>query len=222
MIYNKTITTTPCGVSDYKRSEKINKRRIVTSKECEIDLKYSLESIFDAVIRGIDKYNEIRVLFSPQSKTRGFDAGALNTAIVESLQKTFPDNWYWGRYKRFILRLSNYLFLVKKLNDKGLPMNAKTRHNESISNQSTGNLFNDDSAREEPIVYIGYQVSKSGEVVNPRLVYIDEGNKRWELFSHNITRFNRISIHPDNAFDKGAPLVSLKNDSNAVQKIINK
>lgn len=213
--------TTPFVISEYKGSKNKNKRRIITSKECEIDLKNYLESIFGAVVRGIDKYNEIRLLFSPQSKTRGFDAGALNTAIVESLQKTFPDNWYWGMYKRFILRLSNYLFLVKKLDRNGMPMNIKTSHNDNISNQTMRSLFNDGSASAEPIVYIGYQASKTGEVLNPRLVYIDEGNKKWELFQQDITQVNKVSIYSMDTTDKKTSLVSFKNDLKTEKKIIN-
>ena len=93
------------------------KRRQVSKEECLFDLKKELPKFFLAFNRGVKKYNKITSMFRPESKVR-FDATVLNTSIIESLQEVFPDKWKWGKYKRFILKLGNYIFLVKKIYQK--------------------------------------------------------------------------------------------------------
>lgn len=212
MNYIDNLSSISCLKFCDKDTKRNGKRRLVSSKECKKDLKGKLESIFKAVDEGVDKYNFIRTIFNPESKTRGYDAGTLNTAIVECLQREFSDHWKWGKYKRFILNLPGYLFLVKKLDNKGFPMNIRTKHSISIANQAQLCLFDEDVVY-EPIIYIGYQVTKTGEVVNPRLVYIDEEEIKWEMTKDNYTKNKVVDVHLETKEEKS--IVSLKKQQEA-------
>lgn len=203
-----------CRVFDDKSRQTIQKRRIVTDKECERDLKGFLIKLFHGVNNGVDKFNIYRSYFKQSSKVRGNDASNLNTSIIESLQDTFQDNWRWGKYKRFILRINSYTFFVKKLSKSGMPMNVKTKYSSCIFNQEQVSLFNDIrfGAMEDPIIYIGYEVDRYGEIKNLRLVYIDEGQVKWTIKEEDIKGINQTPIYykPDNT---QPPLVSLKDQA---------
>lgn len=205
-------TDQDCRVFDDKSIEKIRKRRIVTDKECERDLKGILSQIFIAANQGIDKYNTFRLFYKQNAKVRGFDASMLNSSIIEGLQETFPDNCKWGKYKRFILRTKAYTLLVKKLAKDGLPMNVKTKNSEKITNQMQTSLFNNSNFKEveDPIIFIGYEVDKLGEVCNLRLVYIDEGKLKWEITQDQIFKSRAMEL-PSRVVEENETLVSLKN-----------
>ena len=42
-------------------------------------------------------------------------------------------------------------------------------------------MFNEEEDGSSPIIFFGYTKTRFGELRNPRVVYIDEGKKRWEL-----------------------------------------
>ncbi|MCC1484384.1 hypothetical protein [Winogradskyella immobilis] len=162
------------------------KRRQVSQDECLLDLKKELPRIFKAFNRGVKKFNKVSSMFNPESKVR-FDASVLNTSIVESLQVEFSNNWKWGNYKRFILRLNDYIFLVKKLNNNNMPMNIKTKHVNTISNQLSLPMFSSDVYQDDPILFFGYKVDRMGEIVSPQVVYIDENQVKWIVTENDVT-----------------------------------
>ena len=163
------------------------KRRQVSQDECLLDLKKYLPRIFKAFNTGVKKFNKVSSMFNPESKVR-FDASVLNTSIVESLQVEFSNNWKWGKYKRFILRLNDYIFLVKKLNNNNMPMNIKTKHVNTISNQLSLPMFNTEVYQDDPILFFGYKVDRMGEIVSPQVVYIDENQVKWIVTDNDVTR----------------------------------
>ncbi len=73
-----------------------------------------------------------------------------------------------------MLRVNGYIMLFKKLNSKNMPMNVPTRFSSSIQNQEQGYLFDMYDNGTEPILFFGYNKSRFGEIINPKLVYIDE------------------------------------------------
>jgi hypothetical protein len=173
-------------VTKMDSTNRSGKRRQVSKDECLLDLKKDLPKVFKAFNRGVKKFNKVSSMFNPESKVR-FDASVLNTAIVESLQVEFSDNWKWGKYKRFILRLNDYIFLVKKLNNHNMPMNIKTKHVNTISNQLSLPMFNSEVYQDDPILFFGYKVDRMGEIVSPQVVYIDESQVKWVVTENDVT-----------------------------------
>lgn len=179
-------------------SERFNKRREVSKEECLHDLRGELPKIFTAYIKGVEKYNKVMEEFPLEARIR-LDAPLLVSCIIQQIQKRFPDNWKFGRYKRFTLRISDYLILFKKLNNNNKPMNIKTKHVNSISNQLQLSLFNDDSFFTDPILFFGYKKDKSGEVISPQVVYIDEDSVKWIISENEIvTKLNKEASLIDN------------------------
>ncbi|WP_298782639.1 hypothetical protein [uncultured Polaribacter sp.] len=168
------------------------KRRQVSKDECLHDLKKDLPKFFLAFNKGVKKYNLVSSMFNPESKVR-FDASVLNTSIVESLQVEFSDYWKWGKYKRFVLKLGDYIFLVKKLNNKNKPMNVKTKHVNTISNQLNLSLFDSEVYQDDPILFFGYKVDRMGEIISPQIVYIDESEVRWIVSENDVTTIDTNS-----------------------------
>ncbi|PIB33206.1 hypothetical protein BFP78_02800 [Gaetbulibacter sp. 5U11] len=167
------------------------KRRQVSKVECLQDLKKDLPKFFLAFNKAVKKFNKVSSLFNPESKVR-FNASVLNTSIVESFQEEFSNNWKWGKYKRFILKLEDYIFLVKKLNNNNKPMNIKTKHVNTISNQLSLSLFNSDVYQDDPILFFGYKIDRMGEIISPQIVYIDEDNVRWIVSENDVTLDNNL------------------------------
>lgn len=161
------------------------KRRQVKQDEFLFDLKKDLPKIFKAFNRAVKKFNKVSSMFNPESKVR-FNASVLNTSIVESLQNEFSNYWKWGKYKRFILRLNDYIFLVKKLTNNNMPMNIKTKHVNSISNQLSLPMFNSEVYQDDPILFFGYKIDRMGEIVSPQIVYIDENKVKWIVSENDI------------------------------------
>ena len=173
-------------VTKMDSTRRSGKRRQVSKVECLLDLKNDLPKIFKAFNRGVKKFNKVSSMFSPESKVR-FDASVLNTSIVESLQVEFSNHWKWGKYKRFILRLNDYIFLVKKLNNNNMPMNIKTKHVNTISNQLSLPMFNSEVYQDDPILFFGYKTDRMGEITSPQIVYIDENQVKWIISENEIT-----------------------------------
>jgi hypothetical protein len=173
-------------VTKMDSTNRSGKRRQVSKDECLLDLKKDLPKVFKAFNRAVKKFNKVSSIFNPESKVR-FDASVLNTSIVESLQVEFSNNWKWGKYKRFILRLNDYIFLVKKLNNNNMPMNIKTKHVNTISNQLSLPMFNSEVYQDDPILFFGYKVDRMGEIVSPQVVYIDENQVKWIVTENDVT-----------------------------------
>ncbi len=197
----------------------LRKRRIISAKECKCDLEKHLGILFQSVDLGIDSYNQIIPLFPVESRVRTLEASLLNSKIIEAIQQNFPEYWKFGRYKRFILRVNGYNILPKKLNNKNLPMNIRTKHVMAIENQYQSSLFDDPSFSDtiEPIVFLGYKRDKWGAICDPKLVYIDEGKIQWtisrsDIVSEQIILLNPLSINP--------PQISIRADK--VQRGIKK
>jgi len=178
--------------------QKIKKRKIVSAKECKHDLKPHLELLFYAVDQGIDKYNQILSLFPVESRARALEANILNSKIIEAIQGSFSENWKFGKYRRFILRVNGYNILFKKLKNNDMPMNVRTKHVEAIENQYQLSLFENTSFSEviEPIVFLGYKKDKWGTIIDTKLVYIDEGEIKWTISQSDITEEKNIVINP--------------------------
>lgn len=164
---------------------RLGKRRQVTKNECLHDLKIVLPKLFLAFEKGVKKYNTVASMFKHESKVR-FNATVLNTAIIESLQNEFSENWKWGKYKRFILKVGDYIFLVKKMNNNNKPMNIKTQHVNTISNQLSLSLFDNEIYHDDPILFFGYKVDRMGEICSPQIVYIDESNVKWIVSENEV------------------------------------
>ena len=120
------------------------------------------------------------------SRGRGFEANYLNSKIIQCIQKEFPDNWFFGKYKRFILRKDGYLILFKKLNASNLPMNVQTKNTMAIGNQAMRSLFDEQDDIFEPIVFLGYRKNNFGELTAPKLVYIDENKCKFEITEKDL------------------------------------
>lgn len=166
-------------------NDRTGKRREVSRDECLLDLKKDLPKIFKAFNKGVKLFNRTMEDIPFNSRIR-LDAPLLNSRIVQCIQEEFPNNWKFGKYKRFVLRIEDYLILFKKLNKNNKPMNIQTKHVNSISNQLQLSLFQDSSFFTEPILFFGYKKDKSGEIVSPQLVYIDEDMVKWIVTENDI------------------------------------
>jgi hypothetical protein len=177
--------------------QKVKKRRIISAKECKHDLKKHLEVLFESVNQGIDNYYQILSLFPVESRIRALEASILNAKITEAIQSNFSENWKFGKYRRFILRINCYNILFKKLDNKDMPMNVRTKHVEAIENQYQLNLFEESSFSNviEPIVFLGYKKDKWGTITDPKLVYIDEGRIQWTISRSDITEGKNVVIN---------------------------
>jgi len=65
-------------------------------------------------------------------------------------------------------------------------MNIKTKSVQAISKQLSLPLFNGKSTVEEPILYFGYRKDKTGNILDPKLVYVDESLVQWTVTHENI------------------------------------
>lgn len=166
--------------------EQAKRKRVINAKECEYDLRESLEKLFIVFWNAVRNY-EKEILQTPfEARCRGFEASLLNSKLIQSVQSAFKDNWAFGKYKRFMLRINGYIMLFKKLNGKDMPMNIPTRFSSSIQNQEQGHLFDMYDDGTEPILFFGYNKSRFGEIINPKLVYIDENKVKWTILEHDI------------------------------------
>lgn len=166
-------------------NNRIGKRRQVSRDECLQDIKKDLPKMFKAFNKAVKLFNKTMEDIPFSARVR-LDAPLLNSRIVQCIQEEFSSNWKFGKYKRFVLRISDYLILFKKLDNKNKPMNIQTKHVNSISNQLQLTLFNDCSFFAEPILFFGYKKDKSGEIFSPQLVYIDEDMVKWIICEDDV------------------------------------
>jgi len=161
---------------------RINKRkRVINPKECQLDMKDVLGEVFNAYHCAVKMFNEEIANTPVQYRTRGMEASFFNSKLMQCIGRVFESELKCGKYGRRFLYKNGYIMLFKKFDSKGMPMNIKTKLSMSIENQLQGNLFNDEEDGSSPIIFFGYTKTRLGELRNPRVVYIDEGKKRWEL-----------------------------------------
>jgi len=152
------------------------KRSLANVEACKLELKNELIEMFESFHEAVDKVNGIKTQFIPGSASRGFEATIMQSAFAESMMKKFGHKAFYGKGKRFIYLVKDYVILFKKLNNKGMPMNIKTGHVQDIMNQMQQlNLFANTEYNDGPILYFGYKKNNVGEFVDPQLIYIDEG-----------------------------------------------
>jgi hypothetical protein len=169
-------------------SEK-TKRRVASIEECKIDLTKELPIFFRAFSQAVSEFEKEIIMTPPEARARGFEASMLNSKMIHSIQQNFKDGWKFGKYRRFILRVNGYNILFKKLNNRCMPMNIKTKNVMAISQQLSFPLFDEYSEVVEPILFFGYRKDRIGNVIDPQLVYIDDNKARW-----NITEGEIMSI----------------------------
>lgn len=173
------------------------KRRLINKKECLLDLRGHLTRLFLTVEDAINMYNvEVRQT-PPQARVRGFEASLLNSKIIQYVQRDFPDDWHYGKYKRFALTLNDYIVLIKKLSSRDMPMNISTINDSIIKNQLQGNLFADDPQCDRPLLFFGYKRNHLGEIIDPKVVYIDEERVKWTITREEILGTDTFRI-PEN------------------------
>jgi hypothetical protein len=162
------------------------KRRVATVEECKKDLTLQLQLMFLAFYDALRMFDAEIGQTPPESRARAFEASLLNSKMIQAIQKHFPKNWKFGKYKRFLLNIQGYTILFKKLNGKNKPMNVKTSISVGIENQSQVSLFEGGHISIEPILIFGYRKSIVGKIHDPKLVYIDENEVRWTITENSI------------------------------------
>ncbi|MBI9052339.1 MAG: hypothetical protein JEY96_00885 [Bacteroidales bacterium] len=172
------------------------KRRLASLEGCRLDLKEELPLLFRAFNQAFTAYEREVVQTPPEARARGFEASLLNSKMIQSIQSNFPVNWKFGKYRRFTLRIKGYIVLFKKFNNKGLPMNIKTKSVAAISQQLSLSLFDEESYVAEPILFFGYKKDKIGNIAAPKLVYIDEDKVKWTITQDEISIIKTTSIPP--------------------------
>jgi len=177
---------------NFKRT--ILKRRLATEKGCLMDLKEELPKFFLAFQEACESFNREVILTPIEARCRGYEASLFNSKLIQGIQKYFPNDWKYGKYKRFILNKDGYLMLFKKLNNKGMPMNVKTKVVQSINSQMMGSLFGDVDYVEDPILYFGYKKDRLGNIISPQIVYIDESQIQWTIGKNDIFTTKEVAL----------------------------
>jgi|SRR5690625_285990 len=163
-----------------------NKRRLATIDGVKFDFQDELPIMFKAFKEAYELYESEIIKTPPEARARGFEASLLNSKMIQCIQKHFPMNWKFGKYKRFTLRTNGYIILFKKLDRYDKPMNIKTKSVEAISHQLSLPLFDDANFVEEPILFFGYKKNSAGSISEPKLVYIDEERVKWVITADDV------------------------------------
>ena len=158
---------------------KIEKRKRIDKEGALKLLNDHMRDIFSAYNKAVDKFNVEINQTDPVARTRLW-AVLLNAKLTESFIHQFPENWKKGKYGRVIFRWEEVQLLIKKLNKNSKPSYIPTILSDSIINQEQQSLFNDDSAKEEPILIFGYTKDALGQITNPRIVYFN-GQVEWVI-----------------------------------------
>jgi len=164
-------------------SRKVQGKRLLADLEaCKIELKDELSTLFSLFEQAIKKTNWLMGNIQPFARRNGQEAITLQSCFAEQVFAKFGEDAKNGRNGRLILKIKGYIILFKKLDAKGLPMNIKTRNTKMINNQAIQlSLFSDGECSESPILYFGYQKSRLGEYIDPRIVYIDEDKIKFTI-----------------------------------------
>lgn len=158
---------------------KIEKRKRIDKESALKLLNDHIRDIFSAYNNAVDKFNVEINQTDPVARTRLW-AVLLNAKLTESFIHQFPENWKKGKYGRVIFRWEEVQLLIKKLNKNSKPSYIPTILSDSIINQEQQSLFDDDSAKEEPILIFGYTKDSLGQIINPRIVYYN-GKVEWVI-----------------------------------------
>ena len=178
-----------------KKMNSPTKRRLATKQGVLYDLKDELPMIFKAFSEAHKLYEEEVTLTPPISRGRGFEASLMNSKIIQSIRKYFPEHSTKGKNGRFILRINGNIILFKKLDNNNSPMNIVSKQVVAISNQIQLSLFNnEDSYVEEPILFFGYQKNRFGKILLPKLIYRDEDVVKWIITDEDINTVETIDI----------------------------
>lgn len=157
-----------------KIEKKLEKRKRISKEEALAVLEEYHQELFQAYWDGIDKYNiEINQTI-PEARVR-LNSVLLNAKLTESFILHFPDRWTAGKYGRIIFRWEGLSMLIKKVNKSGKPSYIPTLLSDSIVSQLQQPLFEDDAFKEDAILIFGYTKDKDGQIVNPRIIYYDNG-----------------------------------------------
>lgn len=188
------------------------KRALASPEGVLIDLKKDSVNLYNAFYRAVDESKELIKNIPLDCRIGRGEAQLFQMCLAKHLKSLFPNLFRIGKHGRLIMDFPDYILLFKKLNNKGLPMNIKTGTTEAISNQLSLNLFDDECY--EPILFFGYEVSRLGNLINPRIVYIDEGRIQFtiseEQFKNTKSNINLETNKVSN--NKVSP--SLKNNDN--------
>lgn len=196
-----------------------HRRRIIAKDECFLDLQETLPVIFEAYYEAFQLYEHEVIQTPPTARARGFEASLLNSKMIQSVQNKFPTNSKFGKYKRFILHVNGYVFLFKKLDGKGKPMNIKTNRTQAIACQQTLSLFENDTLASEPIIFFGYKKDKVGNVTDPQLVYIDEDQVRWKITEADLDRlYIQKSVTLGDTIETAVPKLRKQKNDKAVNE----
>lgn len=201
------------------KTDNKTKRRLATSKECQVDLNEQLPIMFKAFTEAVRMYETEIIQTPPQSRARAFEASLLNSKMIQSIQSNFPVNWKFGKYKRFILNVQGYTILFKKLNSKDKPMNISTDHTSAILNQYQTSLFWNTTFSINPILFFGYKKDRLGNIYDPKLVYIDEDKVQWTLTENVVQNNNDIKHLSRVSVEKAIP--KLKETLKEIKKTSN-
>lgn len=185
--------------------DRVIKRKIATSSECQFDLEKELPIMFKAFSEAVILYDKEIVQTPPDARVISLEASLLNSKMIQCIQSQFPKNWKFGKYKRFMLRVQGYTVLFKKLNGKDRPMNIKTLHSSAILNQLQTSLFDGGHISIDPILIFGYKKDKLGKIFDPKLVYIDENEVRWTITENAIEIIPNVSIFAKLSTEKSLP-----------------
>lgn len=160
------------------------KRNPYTREKGLQTLKDVLIDIFTSYSEGVEKYNEDIQGKYPDMMCR-LDPMLLNYHISASMRKKFPSQFRIGKYGRLIFRWEGVQMIVKKVDKNGKPSYVKTKISDTITNQLQFELFKDESGIEEPILIFGYTKDSLGCVVNPRIIFYDDGVK-WQILESDL------------------------------------
>jgi hypothetical protein len=175
--------------------ERMLKRRIATVGECTLDLSNELPVMFESFQDAVALFTKEIVQTPVSARVISLEAALLNSKMIQCIQQNFPNNWKFGKYKRFMLRVQGYTVLFKKLNGKNKPMNIKTLHSSSILNQEQFSLFDNGHMSVDPILIFGYRKDHFGNIYDPKLVYIDESEVKWTITNTTVsTNDGRINF----------------------------
>lgn len=190
-----------------------NKRRLATEDGAKIELKNELPLMFMAFKESYELYENEIVKTPPEARARGFEASLLNSKMIQCVQKHFPNNWKFGKYKRFTLRTNGYIILFKKLDKNNKPMNIKTKSVQAISHQLSLPLFSEMNFIEEPILFFGYKKDRIGNISEPKLVYLDEERIKWIVTVDDIKIDKSIEL-PRKTQKVATPILKKEKEGN--------
>ena len=194
---------------DSKVDDQTIKRRLASEQECKLDLQLELPKMFDAYHEAVSLYT-IEIMQTPVlSRVISLEASLLNSKMIQCIQSHFPQNWKFGKYKRFMLRANGYTILFKKLDNKNKPMNIKTIHSTAISNQMQVTLFDNGHKSIDPILIFGYKKNRIGGIYDPKLVYIDENEVRWMITESAVENSLGLNITRKPTIEKVLPVIKV-------------